>query len=370
MRSGSLSRATGLLRAALANHPRTAAVGLGAGIGSLWLLGGCMPAEAFQGSPVYTESVPPKRIARGFVPREPAPPGISQIPADGDGALLETYHAGLEGENYIIVELGGDANAGSDAASIQFKVGTSFTITLLNGGNFVPNAALRYDLGQNCRECYKAIPPDDWDSLRLEISSGDGVQIHRLLLVKSSEKLLDETPDAWLDRYYQRVLDFSIAASSRKWGDVSNTRVTDLYYAAQDLGQTGAQKYVNQDTAWCSEFAAYMIRKNGLPNVPAGSIGTADLKRFFTDTGRIYYAEEVEGGAYSVRAGDYMSLWQTSDDPSGRHSVLFRGWKGGTPVPGAFSPDQEFYTIEGNVGNSVRTTTRKWSDVYFVGNTR
>ena len=318
----------------------------------------------------------PQHIYRGFIPQEPKPLGRDEIPADaqGDGDVFATYHSGLMGEansNYIIVELGDDASAGSAAASIQFRIGRNFTINLVNGGNdFVAGSALRYDLPGGCADCYKAIPPDDWDDLKLETTSSDGMQTHRVVLVKSYETLLDVTLDTWLDRYYQRVLDLSIDTALRKWDEVGVTRVTDLYYAGQDLGKTGSIKYVNRDTPWCSEFAAYMIRKNGLADVPAGSIGTADLKDYFENKGRRYWASDVARGDYTVKPGDYMSLWQNSANPCGRHSVLFRGWRGGTPRAGSFSPDQEFYTIEGNNGNSVRTTYRKWSDVYFIGKTQ
>src|SRR6185295_877140 len=82
----------------------------------------------------------PQHIYRGFVPQEPRPLGRDEIPADaqGDGDVFATYHSGLMGEansNYIIIEFGDDASAGSAAASIQFRVGRNFTVNLLNGGN-------------------------------------------------------------------------------------------------------------------------------------------------------------------------------------------------------------------------------------------
>lgn len=308
----------------------------------------------------------PQIVNPGFVYPEPPPLGRDQIPPDlkGDGTTYTENHAGLMCDNSILVEIGSHANAGSSASEIQLKIGGSFTIHLLGGaGAFVPGAALLYTIPGSCADCYKSIPADDWDNLRLVSNSGDGIQVHRFVLVKSCETVLDVVVDDWLDKHYQKVLDFSIDTAGDKWDDVGHTRVTDLYYAAQDLGQTGAKKYVNADVWWCSEFASYMIRKNGL-STPTGSIGTDDLKNWFQSHGRYHTRAEVEGTSYTVRAGDYMSLWD------GGHSVLFRGWVSESPGTQGFDGDSEFRTIEGNSGNAVRTQTRKWSDVDFVGGTQ
>ncbi|MGA1869815.1 MAG: hypothetical protein ACMUJM_14870 [bacterium] len=321
---------------------------------------------SFAAEKPFHDWVKPVVIERQFIPREPTD-GRDDIPRDekGDGTILSSYHSGLEGTNYIIIEIGTHVNAGSSVSEIQFKVGDSFTIHLLGGAAyFVPGNSLQYNLPGTCSECYKYIPPDDWDNIRLETTSSDGIQLHRVALVKSYETLLDEELDTWLDKHYQKVIDFHITSAITKWEDLDYTRVTDLYYAVQDLGQTGAIKYVSSDVAWCSEFTSYMIRKNGL-NTPTGSIGTNDMKNFFQSKSRYYTPADVEGGVYNVKPGDYMSLW------SGGHSVLFVAWKN---VPSGQQPEfnekVEFYTIEGNCGNSVRTKVREWDDVDFVGRTQ
>lgn len=311
-------------------------------------------------------STNPQIVNPGYQYPEPPALGRDQIPPDlkGDGTTYTENHAGLMCDNSILIEIGSHANAGSSASEIQLKVGGSFTIHLLGGaGVFVPGAALLYTIPGSCSDCYKSIPADDWDNLRLVSNSGDGIQIQRFVLVKSCETVLDVLVDDWLDRHYQKVLDFSIDTAGDKWDDVGHTRVTDIYYGAQDLGQTGAKKYVNADVWWCSEFASYMIRKNGL-STPTGSIGTEDLKNWFQSHGRYHTRAEVEATSYTVRAGDYMSLWD------GGHSVLFRGWVSESPGAQGFDGDSEFRTIEGNSGNAVRTQTRKWSDVDFVGGTQ
>lgn len=139
---------------------------------------------------------------------------------------------------------------------------------------FVADANLLYELPITCEECYKSIPADDWKKLTLVTDSSDGLLIHRVRLVKSCETVLDVTVDAWLDKYYQKVLDFSVDTAQDKWDDVGHTRNTVIYYAAQDLGQTGSKKYHNADVRWCSEFASYMIRKAASPRPAVRSVPT------------------------------------------------------------------------------------------------
>ena len=280
------------------------------------------------------------------------------------GADFVDHHSGLECDNSILIEIGSGELAGSDAPEIQFKVGDDFTIHLLGGaGVFVTDANLLYTLPLNCEECYKSIPADDWKKLTLVTDSGNGLLIHRVRLVKSCETVLDVIVDAWLDKYYQKVLDFSVDTAQDKWDDVGHTRGTAIYYAAQDLGQTGSKKYHNADVRWCSEFASYMIRKSGL-STPSGSIGTDDLLDWFENHGRHYTRANVVDGDYTVKAGDYMCI------NDGGHSVIFRGWVAETPSSPDFDDNSEFTTIEGNSGNAVRTKTRTWGSVDWVGKTQ
>lgn len=309
----------------------------------------------------------PEKVNRGHKYIEP--PTSEQIEPDKNalgvlGADFVDHHSGLECDNSILIEIGSDASAGSSAAEIQFKVGNDFTIHLLGGaGVFVANANLLYTLPLSCEECYKSIPADDWKKLTLVTDSSDGLQIHRVRLIKSCETVLDVIVDAYIDKYYQKVLDFSVDTAQDKWDDVGHTRNTVIYYAAQDLGQTGSKKYHNADVRWCSEFASYMIRKSGL-STPGGSIGTDDLLDWFEDHGRRYTRANVVDGDYTVKAGDYMCI------NDGGHSVIFRGWVAEAPGSPYFDDNSEFTTIEGNSGNAVRTKTRTWGSVDWVGKTQ
>jgi len=340
-------------------------------------LTGCFAALLLSATPAAPQAVSrgsdvaqPTLFVPGFVPKAPPTFGRDSIPSDAPDSPAEpaaaaaTYSSGLEGDNYIIIELSNFPEAGSTVPFIRFTVGDSFNIHLLGGeAYFVPGATLRYNLPGSCPQCYESIPPDAWKRLRLRTSSGDGLHIHRIIFVKSYVTLVDVVLDNWLDRYARSVIDFSLDAARLKWNAVQSTRVTDLFYAGQDLAQTGARKYVRRDVKWCSEFASYMIRTNGL-STPAGSIDTGDMKNFFADRLRLHTRGDVDGGAYSIASGDYMSLWD------GRHSVLFLSWKNGLPDPGKIPPDTEFFTIEGNTGNMVLTQQRKWSDVEAVGSVK
>lgn len=309
----------------------------------------------------------PKRISRGYTPLPPKNVPLSRIDRD-DGrtaagaAAAAAYGSGLEGTNYIIIELGDAPDGGSSADRIMFRVGKSFKINLLGGSQyFVPGAALQYNLPGSNPSAYRSVKADAWDFLRLQFNSQDAMQIARVVLVKSSETVLDAQVDDWLDKYSKSIVDLSLQTATRKWEAVGRTRVTALFYASQDLGQTGSRKYVNKNVRWCSEFASHMIRHNGLPT-PKGDISTKDMKKFFNKHHRLFTRADVDANKYTVRPGDYMSI------NNGGHSVLFREWIGGAPAPGKIDLDKQFYTIEGNVANMVRLQIREWKDVEAVGN--
>jgi len=289
------------------------------------------------------------------------------------GTNYDDYPTGLVGDekgeceldNYLVIEIDSHVNAGSDVPMIELWLG-DFTVYLLApSSGFQPNQILTYNLNNSsCPACFNSMDPDEWDNITLETASFDGIKIARVELVHSSETVLDTEPRAWLDRYYGVALDFSLETGMRRWEDVSFGRQTALYYASQDLGQTGASKYVNKDVAWCSEFASWAIRQTGL-NTPTGSIGTRHMEEWFRTSGRKFTKEQVEAGDYSPLPGDYIAINPTDDSPTGTHSVIFRSWKS---KAGANAADgDEFRTIEGNTCNAVRTHDRDWHKVAFVG---
>jgi hypothetical protein len=297
----------------------------------------------------------------------------------GSGGAF-TYNSGIMGDevddkgqfdNYFVLETGAHANAGSAVRSIELWLGDFQVLLNAPAGGFLPNQIIEWDLNStDCPGCWESMDPDAWDDVRLVTLSGDGLQVERVEMVHSNELVLETDVNAWLDRRYGAVLDFSLNTGMKRWEEVDNTRSTVLYYAGQDLGQTGCVKYISTDHKWCSEFASWCIRKTGLstPLPPGVNIGTVDMEDWFRDNGRKFTKAEVEAGDYNVHPGDYMTLWATTNEPTGSHSVLFRGWDalaGRSPRNG-----DTFNTIEGNSGNAVRRRVRDWSDVVFVGRTQ
>jgi len=292
----------------------------------------------------------------------------------GETGVLAEHRSGLEGDeaddyctldNYLVLELGSHANAGSNVAGIELWIGDHWRLLAAPAGGFAPNQILTYNFNNTpCPDCWNAMHPEDWDEIRLITQSKDGLQVARVQFVHSDELILETDVDAWLDEYYGAVLDFSIDTAVARWAEIGDTRITALYYAAQDLGQTGESKYLNIDRAWCSEFASWAIRQTGL-NTPVGSIGTNDMSGYFAGVNRKYTKAQVQAGDYMPGAGDYIALWATANEPTGSHSVLFWRWTtlaGRRPQTG-----DRFDTIEGNTCNAVRIRNRKWEDVVFVG---
>ncbi|MGC9450047.1 MAG: thrombospondin type 3 repeat-containing protein [Oceanipulchritudo sp.] len=264
-------------------------------------------------------------------------------------------------DNYFVMETGSHANAGSDVEAIELWLGDFVVYLLAPSVGFQPNQVITWDFNNSsCVSCWADMDPDDWDSVRLLTRSSDGIQVSRVTMVHSHCTVLEAEPRAWLDKRYARVLDFSIENALTRWDELFLTRRTALYYASQDLGQTGSIKYVNADTAWCSEFTSWAIRQTGL-NTPTGSINTNDMQAYFLSVGRYYTRADCMNGVYELRPGDYMSI------NDGEHSVLFAGWKtmaGDKPANG-----DVYYTIEGNTCKAVRIRERSWNDhVEFVGN--
>src|SRR5262245_24207527 len=213
--------------------------------------------------------------------------------AGGGGG--DAHRAGLEGdqaddycelENYFVLETGSSRNAGSNVAAIELWLGDFLVYLNAPEGGFQPDQVLVYDFNSSsCPACWNTMSPDDWDSVRLATRSHDGIQVSHVEMVHSDQLVLEADPGAWLDEYYGAVLDFSVDTALTRWERIGETRITALYYAAQDLGQTGESKYVGVDVAWCSEFASWAIRQTGL-DTPAGSISTTSLSNYFAGAGR------------------------------------------------------------------------------------
>jgi hypothetical protein len=305
----------------------------------------------------------------------PLAPGPDVIPSDAQvvrGDSYDSYPSGLVGDdpsgtecnldNYLILELGNHVNAGSGTSAIELWLGDFRVYLLAPSSGFAPNQVLKYDFNNSsCPACWDTMDTDDWDTPRLVTKSTDGIQLRQVEMVHADETVLESTPSAWLDKYYGSTLDFTIETANTRWQQIGSPRETALYYASQELGQSGAAKYGGGDTAWCSEFTSWAIRQAGFASPGGTAIATGTMSTFFSGIGRHHTAAQVQAGSYMPQPGDYMSI------NSGGHSVLFVKW---TSIAGAApAAGDKFQTIEGNTCNSVATKERDWSVVDFVGAT-
>jgi hypothetical protein len=82
----------------------------------------------------------PRRITCGFTPKPSKVVPLKQIARDDGSSTSEarsggTHHSGLEGENYIILEIRPAPDAGSSASEILLRVGRSSRSTCSAGAN-------------------------------------------------------------------------------------------------------------------------------------------------------------------------------------------------------------------------------------------
>ena len=210
-------------------------------------------------------------------------------------------------ENYFVLETGSHANAGSTVSAIELHLGGFLVYLNAPAGGFQPNQILTYNFNNtSCPSCWNSMDPDDWDDVRLETQSHNGIQVARVQMVHSGQLVLETDVGAWLDEDYGSVLDFSIDVAQARWELADSTRVTAVYYAAQDLGQTGAQKYVGSDVAWCSECASWAIGQSGL-GTPSGSIDTAIMENWFRTNDRKFTKSEVQAGKFRAQAASFAA---------------------------------------------------------------
>ena len=282
--------------------------------------------------------------------RDDQPVATSEYHLKSGGSGSDTFHSGLieNTVNKIVITTASHINAGT-ASTFRFYIGNHYrTLT----GAYNPSTAYSWSWSYSDEdsngEWWKNIHPDNWDHIRLQANSTDGMKVAHIKIVHNNYTILDTDVNAWLDKHYAKKLVFDNEIAMKKWAKLDNTRNPVLYYAVMDIGKSGHQKYVYDDTAWCSEFASWAIRQGtGLPT-PTGSIWVQNMKDFFNDRGRLYSKSDIEIGTYSLKAGDYVSINEMG------HSVIFIEWT---------TYLNTFKVIDGNWGNRVRIRWVSWSDV-------
>jgi len=119
----------------------------------------------------------------------------------------------------------------------------------------------------------------------------------------------------------------------------AGTRFRDAFYeingnsilttAYSDLGQTDKRKYARRGNAWCSEFATYIYRQNGLqtPDPNSSDVHWRSLRSFFEQNGAVYSAREVASWSpqkklATIKPGSCVSI--LIGDAT--HTIIFNGW--------------------------------------------
>jgi hypothetical protein len=102
-----------------------------------------------------------------------------------------------------------------------------------------------------------------------------------------------------------------------------------LNFAYGDLAQTEKRKYANRGNAWCSEFASFVYRSNGLmtPDPNRGDIHWRNVREFFENNGKVYPAREVANWSdakkrETIRPGSFVSI----KIGESTHSIIFTTW--------------------------------------------
>ncbi len=153
-----------------------------------------------------------------------------------------------------------------------------------------------------------------------------------------------------MDFVPREVIEIAMAEVGRGPGEVGE----DLDHEPHDLGQyldTRNGRY----EAWCSEFVSWAYRAGGYPLSsrwePDWMLGgSTSLRTWYRNRGRWVSHEEPGWDTFVPAPGDYVRY----DNAYGGHSGLVRyvSEDGGT-----------LYTVEGNVGNSVRSLGKtRWRD--------
>ncbi|MGQ9591590.1 MAG: thrombospondin type 3 repeat-containing protein [Planctomycetota bacterium] len=155
---------------------------------------------------------------------------------EGAGAAdYDDYPSGLMGdeddddcelENYFVLETGSHANAGSTVSAIELHLGGFLVYLNAPAGGFQPNQILTCNFNNSsCPSCWNSMDPDDWDDVRLETQSHNGIQVARVQLVHSGQLVLETDVGAWLDEDYGSVLDFSIDVAQARWELADSTGI-------------------------------------------------------------------------------------------------------------------------------------------------
>jgi hypothetical protein len=120
----------------------------------------------------------------------------------------------------------------------------------------------------------------------------------------------------------ERMADFR-----REFYETGDNPLLNTAYA--DLGQTEKSKYARRGNNWCSEFASWVYRSNGImtPDPNRSDVHFRSMREFFAQHGHVYPMREVVGWSDAekvkrIKPGSFVSILLGSHT----HSLLFTTW--------------------------------------------
>jgi len=202
----------------------------------------------------------------------------------------------------------------------------------------------------------QSLPIDYWDDITLATDCGDALTVSALKIKHNGQWILD-----WHGRQTlvspaasRWNLSMSILASKLAVCPASPNGIA--YWAFTELGKDDGEKYSDEHPGgWCSEFSAWVLRRNGW-NTPAGAIASHNMRAFFDERDRLYDISQIYAGEYVCGMGDYVSMH------NGGHSGLFLSYIDSSSGP---LPSTRVYTIEG--GGAIRVYIRTLNEFDHIG---
>ena len=301
------------------------------------------------------EVCPSLRIENREPPLLLSPDDPDQSNASVTGLSQPKLHAVQRGPSSVRLTVWSSEEAGSTAAFIDLLFDQHAVRLMSTPGGFAPGARLLYDLTP-LSAYFDTFSSDCWDSLTLVFDDPDSLIVSDIEVIRNGSRILAFSGEILLDgsAMSRRCLAPEVAVT--KQASCPGPPNGIAWHAFNELGKDDGEKYSPSfPGGWCSEFASWVMRRNGW-NTPQGSIGTRHMREFFLEYDRLFTIDQVYSGEYTPAMGDYLSMW------NGGHSGLFLAF---IDPDAPIDPTSRIITIEG--GGVVSVCERTLADIDHVG---
>ncbi len=283
------------------------------------------------------------------------PDDPSQTCIAATGLTQSKLHAVQRGPNSVRLTVSTGDEAGSTASFIDLLF-DQHTVRLMSpSGGFTPGARLLYDLTP-LSAYFDTFPSDCWDSLTLVYDDPDTLILSGIEVIRNGSRILAYSGEILLEGSGVSRRCFASEILITKQASCPGAPNGIAWHAFNELGKDDGEKYSPEfPGGWCSEFASWVMRRNGW-NTPQGSIGSRHMREFFLEYDRLFTIDQVYSGEYTPAMGDYLSMWM------GGHSGLFLSF---VDPDAPIEPSSRIITIEG--GGVVSVYERTLADIDHVG---